>query len=120
MSKDVKAKGELITKMRNFRLFAKAFPGQERYQLGKEKGESKKNLGFLPDTYFMTLVVNLLLIVAVLVYFQSTRSMGEEFFIRKNVSGILNRLYADTDHGILPMQPYDEITSTKTFASFMN
>jgi len=45
----------------------------------------------LPDTYFLTFLVNSLLIIAVIVFFFYTRNVSEEFFIRKNISNVFEK-----------------------------
>ena len=75
-SKDEKAQQALVSKLRNFKLFTKAFPGMEKYQLGNEKVQSRTSNSYQPDTYFLTFLINLLLMLAVVLYFFNTRSVS--------------------------------------------
>jgi len=45
----------------------------------------------LPDTYFVTFLVNVMLIAAVLIFFFSTRTVSEEYFIRKNINNVFEK-----------------------------
>jgi len=49
------------------------------------------DISLLPDTYFVTFLVNLLLIIAVLVFFFNTRNVSEEYFIRKNIINVFEK-----------------------------
>mgnify|MGYP006975834033 CR=1 FL=1 len=106
-----------MTKMKNYRYFARAFPGQDRYQLGAKKQDDASpkriDISFLPDTYFVTFCFNLILIISVLVYFFNTRNVKEEYLIRENISDIFNRYsYEDDDGETIPLTPYDRIIDT--------
>ena len=88
-------------KMRNYKIFAKAFPGQDKYQIGgkKENNRQKIDITYLPDTYFLTFLVNVILVIAVLLYFFNTRNVKEEYYIRKNVFDIFNRFEEENHIG---------------------
>ena len=45
----------------------------------------------LPDTYFVTFLVNVMMVIAVLVFFFTTRTVSEEFFIRKNINNVFEK-----------------------------
>jgi hypothetical protein len=49
------------------------------------------DISLLPDTYFLTFIFNLLLIIAVLVFFFNTRNVSEEYFIRKNIINVFEK-----------------------------
>ena len=67
-----------------------------KYMLDKDKDSTRVNIFLLPDTYFLTFLVNMLLIIAVLVFFFSTRSVSEEYFIRKNINNVFEKSYIRT------------------------
>ena len=90
-SKDSRADKEAALKKKNFEIFGKAFPGQEKYKLDKEKTSKRVSINFLPDTYFLTFLVNMLLIISVLVFFFNTRNVREEYFIRKNIINMFEK-----------------------------
>ena len=83
--------------------------------LDKDKDSTRVNIFLLPDTYFLTFLVNMLLIIAVLVFFFNTRSVGEEYFIRKNINNVFEKNYVRTEAGLVNLQPFSQITSTETF-----
>ena len=64
----------------------------------------------LPDTYFLTFLVNLLLIIAVFIFFFNTRSVSEEYFIRKNINNVFEKTFTrqESDNGIvqIALQPF--------------
>jgi len=100
----------------NFRIFNKAFPGQKKYQLDKEKRSTRVDISLLPDTYFLTFLVNVLLIIAVLIYFFNTRNVSEEYFIRKNIINVFEKT---TGAGNFKLQPFSGVSSAETFFAFM-
>lgn len=78
----------------------------------------------LPDTYFLTFLVNVLLIVAVLIFFFNTRDISEEYFIRKNVVNVFEKdnmriLLDDGKFNEIPLQPFSGVISTETFYTFI-
>ena len=88
--------------------------------LDKDKDSTRVNIFLLPDTYFFTFLVNMLLIIAVLVFFFNTRSVSEEYFIRKNINNVFEKSYVRTENkGLVNLQPFSQITSTETFNAFM-
>ena len=74
--------------------------------LDKDKDSTRVNIFLLPDTYFLTFLVNMLLIIAVLVFFFNTRSVGEEYFIRKNINNVFEKNYVRTEAGLVNLQPF--------------
>ena len=91
-----------------------------KYMLDKDKDSTRVNIFLLPDTYFFTFLVNMLLIIAVLVFFFNTRSVSEEYFIRKNINNVFEKSYVRTENkGLVNLQPFSQITSTETFNAFM-
>ena len=90
-----------------------------KYMLDKDKDSTRVNIFLLPDTYFLTFLVNMLLIIAVLVFFFSTRSVSEEYFIRKNINNVFEKSYVRTEQGLVTLQPFSQITSTETFNAFI-
>jgi len=77
----------------------------------------------IPDTYFVTGLVNILLIIAVLGFFFNTRGVSEEYFIRKNISNVFEKQFTiveiDGDDKSLPLTPFSEVTSADTFKKFI-
>ena len=123
-SQDNRANKEQEIKRRNFMIFNKAFPGQKKYQLDKEKRSTRVDISLLPDTYFATFIINTLLIAAVLVFFFFTRTVSEEYFIRKNINNVFEKenMLIFTDDGkeyLMDLQPFSSISSTDTFAKYM-
>ena len=118
-SKDKQTKKDEEIKKENFRIFNRQFPGQMKYMLDKDKDSTRVNIFLLPDTYFLTFLVNMLLIIAVLVFFFSTRSVSEEYFIRKNINNVFEKSYVRTEQGLVTLQPFSQITSTETFNAFI-
>lgn len=115
---------------RNFQIFNKAFPGQKKYQLDKEKRSTRVDISLLPDTYFLTFIFNLLLIIAVLVFFFNTRNVSEEYFIRKNIINVFEKTSIRSapeidlsgkvrQSELIDVQPFSGISSAETFQSFM-
>ena len=130
-SKEIRKANEDALKKQNFAIFGKAFPGQEKYKLDKEKTSKRVSLAFLPDTYFLTFLVNMLLIISVLVFFFSTRNVSEEYFIRKNIINMFEKethrtpvikteADADDRHQEVDLQPFSKISSQSEFDMFMN
>ena len=91
ISSDNRANKEAEIKRKNLALFDRHFPGQKKYQLGQEKRSTRVDISLLPDTYFVTFLVNFLLIVSVLIFFFNTRTVSEEFFIRKNINNVFEK-----------------------------
>ena len=85
------ANREAEIKKKNLLIFDRAFPGQKKYQLGQEKKSTRVDISLLPDTYFVTFLVNVMMVIAVLVFFFTTRTVSEEFFIRKNINNVFEK-----------------------------
>ena len=122
-SDDKKKDKEAEIMARNFKLFNRTFPGQQKYMLDKEKRSTRIDISLLPDTYFVTFIVNLLLIVAVLIFFFNTRTVSEEFYIRKNILNVFEKTFIQPRSGggaTIDMQPFSQVSSTDNFIAFLN
>ena len=124
LSQDNRANKELEIKKKNFSIFNKAFPGQSKYQLDKEKRTKRVDIFLLPDTYFLTLIFNALLIFAVSMFFFTTRTVSEEYYMREKVIGVFEKesFVSLADDGTLEtvlLQPFSKISSMDTFRLFM-
>ena len=75
----------------------------------------------LPDTYFSTFLVNILLIAAVLVFFFNTRNVKEEYFIRRNINNMFEKTALPSKKAEIPieLQPFSQVGSTETFRNFL-
>ena len=123
-SEEARKKQEDSMMEKNFRIFNRTFPGQKKYQLDKNKRSTRVDISLLPDTYFFTFLVNILLIAAVLVFFFNTRDISEEYFIRKNVVNVFEKdhfrlVEPDGTSNQIPLQPFSTVISTDTFYSFI-
>lgn len=119
-SKDSRADKEAAIKKKNFDIFHQAFPGQEKYKLDKEKKANRVDLSLLPDTYFLTFLVNLLLVISVLFFFFNTRNVAEEYFIRRNIINIFEKETVRDGLETKLLQPFSKISSSQEFYKFMN
>ena len=68
--------------------------------------------------------MNTLLIAAVLVFFFTTRTVSEEYFIRKNITNVFEKetMLQPDELGFenaIEAQPFSSISSTETFTKYM-
>ena len=74
----------------NFNKFLSKYPGQKPFDISELKDKTKVDESIDPDTYFQTLIVNVLLLIVTLLPILFMNDYNERYWMQKSIKSLFD------------------------------